>query len=282
MIVRLSAAFLALLSSASAAPPCTAARPECAEWVVYGAGPSRSLIYRTHSLDRRNDAIRRALVVVHGMGRDADSYFRSAVAAAFLAGALDDTAVISLRLASNAGGSCADKLAPNEVSWPCDVWRSGGPGASDSKLTSFDFADEVLRKLASRKAFPNLKSIVLTGHSAGGQFAERYAMGNTVHEKLGVSVTYVVSNPSSYGYLDATRPRADGKTFGPYAGPACPNFDRWPYGMRERAGSNSRRAPSSTCWASSTLPRWPVSTVPARPWRRALRAAHGERPGPAT
>lgn len=31
--------------------------------------------------------------------------------------------------------------------------------------------DEILRKLADKKNFPNLSKIVVTGHSVGGQFA---------------------------------------------------------------------------------------------------------------
>jgi pimeloyl-ACP methyl ester carboxylesterase len=242
MIARIGVLFL-LSVAAYAAPPCTAAKPECTEWIVFGGGPSRSLVYRTHALDTKDAAVVRALIVVHGMNRDADNYFRSATAAAFVAGALADTVVIAPRFASSAGGSCRDVLAPNEVSWPCDIWRSGGAAAGDAKIASFDFTDEVLRKLASRKAFPNLKAIVVTGHSAGGQYAERYAMGNTVHETLGVPVTYVVSNPSSYAYLDATRPSADGSSFGPYAeGRDCTTYDRWPYGLQNRAGYTSKIA----------------------------------------
>lgn len=46
------------------------------------------------------------------------------------------------------------------------------------------------------------------GHSAGGQFVSRYAAVNNSHEDLkkqGVSIYYVVANPSSYLYLDANR-----------------------------------------------------------------------------
>lgn len=72
-------------------------------------------IYRTDSLDARNDRIRRALVMVDGTLRNPDRYFQTAAAAAFLAGALDDTVVIAPRIAS-ADGSCHDHLAPDEVS----------------------------------------------------------------------------------------------------------------------------------------------------------------------
>jgi hypothetical protein len=135
-------------------------------------------------------------------------------------------------------------LAPNEVSWSCagDSWRSGGTAANNEKLTSFDFTDEILRKLARKDVFPNLKAIVVSGHSAGGQYVERYAMANTVHEELGVPVTYVVSNPSSYAYLDHTRPHAAGSDFRAFTdGRNCTTYNQWPYGLEHRAGGYTAR-----------------------------------------
>lgn len=237
-LALLLAALFVLLPAASFAAACTTPAG-CTEWVTFEGGPSRSLIYRTYSLDTPNPAIRRALVMVHGAGRDADNYFRTAVAAAFLAGALEDTIVIAPRFASNEVRGCQDKLDTNEVSWPCngDSWRSGGASPSNKKLTSFDFADQILHKLANKSMFPNLKTIVIAGHSAGGQFVTRYEMGNKVHDTLGVPVTYVVSNPSSYAYLDAVRPTPDGKdvrNFGDARN--CTTFNNWPYGMVNRSG----------------------------------------------
>ena len=80
---------------------------------------------------------------------------------------------------------------------------------NDEKLASFDFADELLRRLAKREIFPNLKAIVVSGHSAGGQFVTRYEMANQSHDKLGIPITYVVANPSSYAYPDPERPNPD-------------------------------------------------------------------------
>jgi pimeloyl-ACP methyl ester carboxylesterase len=241
---------------AAAAPPCTAATSACTEWVTLGGGPARSLIYRTRALDARNDDVRRALIMVHGTNRNADHYFSTAATAAFLAGAVDDAVVIVPRIAS-AAGSCHDALAPNEVSWSCtgDSWRSGGSAVSHPDLTSFDFVDEILRKLASKSVFPNLRAIVVAGHSAGGQFVARYEMANRVHDALGVPITYVVANPSSYAWPDATRPLPVGDaapesakgawetekvhttfSYGPFDASACPSYDRWPAGLESRTG----------------------------------------------
>jgi pimeloyl-ACP methyl ester carboxylesterase len=251
---------LASVSGQNRAPAvasaCTTATEGCTEWITLGGGAARSMIYRTRSLDARNENVRRALIMVHGTNRNADHYFSTAVSAAFLAGALDDSVVISPRIAS-AAGSCRDTLAPNEVSWSCtgDSWRSGGSAASHPDLTSFDFVDYILKKLANKNVFPNLRAIVVAGHSAGGQFVARYQMSNRVHDTLGLAVTYVVANPSSYAWPDATRPqpiddgapdRARGAwenekvhtnfSYGPFDASACANFDRWPAGLEDRSG----------------------------------------------
>ena len=231
---------LVALSVPVYAAPCTTATPSCTEWLSLGKGQSRSLIYRTYALNAKNEKITRALIVVHGAGRDADNYFRTAVAATFLAGALDDTIVISPRFASNDSYACRDSLATNEVNWSCtgDSWRSGGTASNDERLTSYDFADELLGSLARKDVFPSLRAIVVAGHSAGGQFVTRYEMANRVHDKLGVPVTYVVSNPSSYAYLDPERPAADiNNELRPFGDAGnCTTYDSWPYGLKKRSG----------------------------------------------
>jgi pimeloyl-ACP methyl ester carboxylesterase len=217
------------------------------------------MVYTTHALDQRNDVVKRALIMVHGTNRNADHYFQTATAAAFLANALGDTVVIAPHFVI-----ASDPLAQNEIAWPNsgDTWRAGGVSPSHPGVFAFDVVDELLRKLATRSVFPNMQAIVVTGHSAGGQFATRYAMANKVHDTLGVPVTYVVANPSSYAWPDATRPTAEGDadpaaakdgwnlmpdapiahtkfTFGPYdaAAKSCANYDRWPLGLENRSTS---------------------------------------------
>ncbi len=234
----------------AAAAACTTSTTECTEWVALGAGPARSKIYTSHPLDKRNDRIHRALIMVHGTNRNADHYFATAMAAAFLAGAVDDAVVIAPHLIA-----CADKPDTNEVVWSCggDSWRSGGASTSHPDLNSFDFADQILRKLANKNVFPNLQAIVVAGHSAGGQFVTRYEMSNRIHDTLGVPVSYVVANPSSYSWPVAMRPTAGGDaepadakdgwksdaahtnfTFASYDSAQCATYNRWPFGLENR------------------------------------------------
>jgi pimeloyl-ACP methyl ester carboxylesterase len=244
--------------AAASLAACTTPTDACARWITLGGGPGRTMVYATHALDGRNDTIKRALIMVHGTNRNADHYFATATAAAFLAGALDDTIVIAPHIVIP-----TDTLAPNEISWPSggDSWRAGGASPSHPGLFAFDIVDELLRTLATKSLFPNMQAIVVSGHSAGGQYATRYAMANKVHDTLGVPVTYVVANPSSYAWPDATRPlpqddaepaaAKDGWslmpettahtkfTFGAYDAVAknCAPFNRWPLGLENRSAS---------------------------------------------
>ncbi|CAN5919959.1 hypothetical protein BH11GEM2_BH11GEM2_33240 [soil metagenome] len=238
-----------------AASPCTAATTACQQWLTYGRGPARSMVYSTHSLDAPNATITRALIMVHGAGRNSDHYFSTATAAGFLAGALDHAIIISPRLLA-----APDTAKSDEVMWPNgnNSWRSGGISPSHPTLTSFDFLDELVRKLADKKTFPNLTKSVIAGHSAGGQVATRYEMTNRVHDTRGVSLSDVVANPSSYAWPAAVRPLptddadpvgadqealgSDGEklhanfTFGAFDAAKLSTYNRWPAGLEGRVG----------------------------------------------
>ena len=264
------------------AAPCTKAASACTEWVSVAGGSQRLLVYRSYALDVRNQNITRAMIEVHGGARNADDIFKTALAAAFLAGALE---VVAPRFASNTGvppwkgeAPCTDTLAPDEANWSCEDqrpegWNSGGGAIGNEKLTSFDFVDEILRKLARKETFPNLNAIVIAGMSDGGWFTLRYAMANQAHDKLSVPMTYVVSNPDALVYLDPLRPSAsalappEGQTricctaagypstasapgydlaapaepFVPFVDARnCATYDQWPYGLQNRTGYAAR------------------------------------------
>lgn len=239
----------------AAVSPCTKATTDCERWITFGGGPARSMVYASQPLDVPNPSVTRALVMVHGANRNADRYFETSTAAGFLAGALDNTIIIAPRFIAG-----QDKPSANEVMWPegGNSWRAGGMSPTNPTISSFDFVDEIVRKLADKKVFPNLTRVVIAGHSAGGQFATRYEMATKVHGTPGVSISYVVANPSSYAWPAAVRPlpsgdadpaTADKEALGPDGekvhtrfeyGPAdatkAPNYNRWPAGLENLAG----------------------------------------------
>jgi pimeloyl-ACP methyl ester carboxylesterase len=257
--MRLRIAFLLSIASASFAfaqpAPCTHAVANCERWITWGKGPNRSMVYASYPLTITNRNITRALIMVHGAGRNADHYFETSMAAAFLANAMGNTIVVAPRFAA-----ARDSVEPGEMKWPegGNSWRAGGKSPTDTNITSFDFVDEIVRKLADKKVFPNLKAVVIAGHSAGGQFATRYEMTNKIHGTLGVDMSYVVANPSSYAWPVADRPMPAGTadptgadkealgpngekvnqnfTFGAFDTTKAPNYNRWPSGLDRKAG----------------------------------------------
>ncbi len=240
-----------MAASLAAAAPCVTGTRECQEKIALGPEGRYSIVYRSHPVETPNAEIERAMIVVHGAGRNADNYFASAMAGAFLAGETAKAMVIAPRLAANSG-ECRDALDAGEISWTCgskNDWRGGGEAVGLSSVTTFDFIDTLIAKLARREVFPNLRHIVITGHSAGGQFVHRYAAAGRAEPGAGVAVHYIVANPSTYLYLDDQRLAAgtcsekNGCTgrFLPYGeGRNCTTFNRWRNGLEERGGYAAR------------------------------------------
>ena len=131
-----------------------------------------------------------------------------------------------------------------DVRGPQD-WRGGGAAQGLPDVHTFDLIDELVKKLGRREMFPRLGAIVVTGHSAGGQFTHRYAAASRAETTGPVPIRYVVSNPSTYLYLDRTRPSPAGSCsekgctgeFVEYAdGRNCTTYDRWRNGLKEVSG----------------------------------------------
>ena len=234
------------LASSGFGQYCRSATPACIERVNLGTQEKFATVYTSYPLSQRNEKIERAMIIVHGASRNANDYFSTGLASAFLADALQNTIVISPRFAGNNGRACKDKLEEGEIAWDCGDWKNGFESLNSKGSYSYDLLDELLRKLSDAKIFPNLKGIVVSGHSAGGQIANRYSAVNKLHETLRVPVRYVVSNPSSYVYLDANRLPRDfhcgtkGKceeTFAPSGDRSnCTTYNDWMHGLDKLQG----------------------------------------------
>lgn len=182
-------------------------------------------VFRTHSIQTGAPEVTRAFLMVHGVQRNGSTYFRTALNSTNLAGQLETTVVIAPNFKGNDGRGCGDSLAETELNFPCDGWTDG-QAATNAKMTSFGAMDQLLTLLANKEKFPKLKEIVLTGHSSGAQFAQRYAAANRIDPGLPVSIRYVIANPSSYVYLDSWRPETD----------RCAEYDDYRYGLKNLTG----------------------------------------------
>lgn len=177
--------------------------------------------------------IKQVVIVVHGVKRDADSYYETV---AQLLTHNPDRARNTLILAPRFSGSI-DSGFGGMVAWRKAGWEDGGESVKASgrpaPVTSFQVLDDLLGSLDDRKRLPTLAGIVLAGHSAGAQLVHRYAILNTIDGTLrrdGLALRYVVANPSSYLYLTNERPRADGKGYARYERGICPTYNQYKYG----------------------------------------------------
>lgn len=172
----------------------------------------------------------RAVVLIHGVRRNADDYYQNGLNLLKKAGLTStDTLLLSLNFLTD-----TDPRAGADMPlWARDKWmhgvdsEKGRPG-----IAGFSVLDDLLVHLADRKRFPDLKEIVLIGHSAGGQLMQRYSILGDGDERLagsGISVRYVVSSPSSYVYFENSRLQ-DG-AFQPVRTIMCPSFSRYRYGL---------------------------------------------------
>lgn len=172
--------------------------------------------------------IQRALIIVHGRLRNAQTYLHSAEQAASQAGQGANTLVIAPQFL-NESDVQRNHLDRQLLRWKGNDWMAGEASIGPGQVSSYGALDQIIKHLGNRTLFPALKEIVVAGHSGGGQVVQRFALIGHDHPTLqreGISLRFVVANPSSYAYFSPQRPvRFDAAD--------CPGFDNWKYGLHQ-------------------------------------------------
>ena len=242
--VRLCAGALAGLLAFLAAPLCAQQEDVSQDKPVKAVGDKQFLVtgpegsgtlryFGTGSLDGNAQATR-ALIVIHGLLRNADEYERTgeAVLAAAQAAGVNTLLITPQFLAQI--DVTAHGLPAGTLRWTPQTWNDGYPAAGPAPLSAYSALDAILLRLADRTRFPALREIVVAGHSAGGQMVQRYAVVGRAPDAVTsgpVAVRFVVANPSSYLYFDGERPHGDG--FASFDVAACPQYNHWKYGVED-------------------------------------------------
>jgi pimeloyl-ACP methyl ester carboxylesterase len=201
--------------------------------ITTGNGTGKLALYISKDWSQPQPAVTRALIICHGKNRDADNYFASGKKAVSTAHAEETTIVVAPQFLESQDVT-AHQLPPDTLRWGHEQWEGGADAIGPSPISSFAAFDAILSRLADRKLFPHLQTVVVAGHSGGGQVVQRYAVvghGEAALTKVGVHVRYIVANPSSYVYFTAERPRPDG-SFGPFLG-HCSGYNKWKYGIED-------------------------------------------------
>jgi len=176
------------------------------------------------------------LVIVHGANRNGDDYFCSAKATIDLqnrySSSIDNKrpavlVIAPVFLSSSSslldnttgkkemlnGNNASSFLYWNDANDKDGTWRYGNDATGPAAVSSFDAMDALITTLKSSAKLPNLRKIVVAGHSSGGQFVQRWGLLTppevwpTLASPSAGSITMhtVVANPSSYSYLTPLR-----------------------------------------------------------------------------
>ncbi len=190
-------------------------------------GSGQLALYSEVDLGQPHPGITRAIVIFHGLHRNAAGYLHDVEEARTKAGAPGDHTLLIAPQFLNEDDVHKHKLSSDVLRWRRAQWEAGEPAVRPAPISSFDAIDAVLARLSDRTLFPNLREIVLAGHSGGGQIVQRYAVAGrqiAAVETAGIALRYVVANPSSYVYFDGYRPA-------PLVARACAKFNEWKYGL---------------------------------------------------
>ncbi|MHC8357346.1 alpha/beta hydrolase [Pseudomonas sp. LB3P81] len=172
--------------------------------------------------------IERVLIIIHGRLRNAETYRQSAERASEQAGQSANTLVIAPQFL-NETDVALHPVADTVLRWQGNDWMAGGLSTAPFALSSYAALDQIIARLGDRRQFPDVKDVVIAGHSGGAQVVQRYALLSHDQPELkatGVHVRYVIANPSSYAYFDERRPVA-------FSHAGCPDFNRWKYGLTD-------------------------------------------------
>ena len=190
------------------------------KYFLVGESDYKITYFSPSNLSFKNNNIRRLVIVLHGNSRTALTRQNDIVQAANTEGKYLETLIISPHFISN------QELVDNNLDdyhlyWRDNGWMEGALSSSsgayprEESFSSFEVVDDIISQIILGNNFPNLRQVVLTGFSGGGQFMNRYASSNRVHELFekdyNIDFQYLIASPSSYMYFNEER-RVDGST----------------------------------------------------------------------
>ncbi|KIY70665.1 hypothetical protein CYLTODRAFT_419621 [Cylindrobasidium torrendii FP15055 ss-10] len=197
-------------------------------WVVDEKQNASIPVYITANQDPAN--VQRAVIALAGKTRDCWYYFNAVNNALYNAAEQNpdtvsrDTQSIMSPCFFSEVDVTAGAVSQGQTVWSKSGWIDGEYNKapdSVSKLSSFAALDSLIDSYMDKNTFPNLKVVVIAGHSAGAQMAQRYlALRNTKDNDD--RLHYWIGNPGSFLWLTKHRPKANS---------TCEDVDEYKYGL---------------------------------------------------
>lgn len=133
------------------------------------------------------------------------------------------------------------------VTWSVSpFWGSSSALYKDKNinLSAYEIVDNILTRIITSDNFPNLKDVIILGHSAGGQMVNRYAASNNIETRIAlhydINMKYLVMAPSSYIYFNEKR--VVNSSLNKFKKPKVKNskYNVWGYGLDKLYGYHKR------------------------------------------
>jgi len=196
-----------------------------------------------YSIYSPNSNFKRLIISIHGDDPIAQTYLESAKIAAKMKNAESETLIIAPQFLED--DEFNEPIPANLLYWEnsAENWGSQlafkGPEMLPVKISTFAIIDMLLKHVIDSSLFPNIKTVILIGNSAGGQKVNRYAATNIFETDMASRkdfvMKYLVMAPSSYLYLNNERVKETSfdqfeVPSGSYLG-ECLNYNNYGYGL---------------------------------------------------
>ena len=184
--------------------------------------------YSTKSYNPKK--IERVIIVLPGQWRNSWTYINmmgNALNVAYKYPELkvkEDSVLILSPMFFNQKDRDSGSVKNNEISFHDAGWSAGGSVREPREfkhISSFDALDSMIDMVMDKSKFPNLKNVVIAGHSMGGQMALHYVMTKK-SMSYDDKISYWVGDPGAYTYLSSSRP---------FSTKNCDNYNDWPYSI---------------------------------------------------
>ncbi len=182
--------------------------------------------YASHEVTISNSGITNVIISFHGLGatdNEVKSEYNSLVSAVGTVGASSSTLILAPHFFHEGTGLVLD--------WENAVWRAGGKASTPTgaSLSSSQIVDYFLTEyFLDNPNFPDLLNVIIVGHSAGGQLAQRYAAISRVESNFpSYTFSYLAANASHFVYPNNLR--WNGTTT--YLPSDCSTYNDYPYGL---------------------------------------------------
>jgi hypothetical protein len=225
----------ALCIALSTCPPTDSAHAQALFKVSYDKEKAALAVYA--SADPQAECaphISHLLIAVHGQSRNALGAAAAIVRAASEHGEGSEVLAVAPLFASESTG--AGLGFGSVLAWNTEDWKFGGMSSAPARRSRRDSSFVALESLINRvrAKCSSIQRLTIAGHSAGGQFVNRFGAYATLRSsQFPAGIQFIVSNPSSYLYFSKDRPVRIDQTLTFEVGDKakCRTFNQYQYGL---------------------------------------------------